>query len=291
MQQRIYLSKRRQFAILSILPCVVILFLITIFPLIYSLNISFRSYYLPRPGEIPFVGLKNYSKVLLDSRFWSSLKQTSILMGGAVGIEFFFGLGIALLFFGEVKGKRIFMPIILLPMMMTSVIVGYVWILLYNVQAGPLNYILGFLGLDLCKWISSPSTALFSIIIADIWQWTPFVALVLLAGLTALPQDIFEAVEIDGASSWQRLIYVTLPMLKEVIAIILIMRVLDTFRMFDKIFVMTRGGPASVTETVSFYAYCVGFKYFRIGNSSAMSFLLLIITVVICALLAKILAK
>ncbi|GAI44452.1 unnamed protein product, partial [marine sediment metagenome] len=118
--------------------------------------------------------------------------------------------------------------------MVAPVIVGYMWRLLYQVQTGPFNYILGFLGLGPYEWTSNVSTALPSIIIADIWQWTPFVALVTLAGLSALPQELFEAAEIDGASSWQRLIYVTLPMLRRVIAIVLVMRVLDTFRMFDK---------------------------------------------------------
>lgn len=291
MKGRMRLSSSRKFAILTILPCIVILLLITIFPLIYSLNISFRSYYLPRPGGIPFVGFSNYGGVLQDGRFWSSLKQTGFLMSGAVGIEFLLGLGIALLFFGEVKSKNFVMPLILLPMMVAPVIVGYMWRLLYQVQTGPFNYILGFLGLGPYEWTSNVSTALPSIIIADIWQWTPFVALVSLAGLSALPQELFEAAEIDGASSWQRLIYVTLPMLRRVIAIVLVMRVLDTFRMFDKIFVMTHGGPATVTETASFYAYFAGFKYFRIGYASAMSFLLLMVTVLICTLVAKTLHK
>ena len=124
-------------------------------------------------------------------------------------------------------------------------------------------------------------------IIADIWQWTPFVTLVMLAGIVSLPQELFEVAEIDGATQWQRVRYIILPMLRRVIAIVLLIRVLDAFREFDKIFVLTQGGPGTVTETATYYAYLTGFKYFRIGYASAMSILLLIVTIVICVAIAK----
>ncbi|MFQ5795694.1 MAG: carbohydrate ABC transporter permease [Candidatus Bipolaricaulia bacterium] len=285
---------RRRFALLAALPAVLILLAITIFPLIYAVRISFFDYYLPRPHLQTFVGGANYAEVLKDPRFWASLKQTGILLGGSISLEFLLGLGIALLIFGEVMEHPVFkrfIPIILIPMMVAPVIVGYMWRLLYNVEAGPINYLLGFIGLGPYAWTANVTTALPSIIIADVWQWTPFVVLVMLAGLVSLPNELFEAAAVDGASAWQRLIHIILPMLKRLIAIVLLIRTLDAFRMFDKIFIMTQGGPGTATETASFYAYFAGFKYFRVGYAAAMAFLLLVVTVIITMSIAKVLHR
>lgn len=280
-------TPNRQFALFTVLPAVVILLLITVFPTIYSLWVSLQSYYLPRPYASEFVGLGNYIGVLTDTRFWSSMKQTGLLMASAISIEFVLGLAIALFLYKEFKGSKLIMPIILMPMMIAPVIVGYMWRLLYQVEAGPFNYLLGFLGLGPYAWTSDVVTAVPSIVIADIWQWTPFVVLVLLAGLTSLPQNVLEAAEVDGATGWYRLIYIILPMLRRVVAIVLLLRILDVFRMFDKIYVMTHGGPGNATETVGFYAYLSGFKYLQIGYAAAMSFLLLFVTVFMSMTIAK----
>ena len=215
------------------------------------------------------------------------MKQTGLLMASAISIEFVLGLAIALFLYKEFKGSKLITPIILMPMMIAPVIVGYMWRLLYQVEAGPFNYLLGFLGLGPYAWTSDVVTAVPSIVIADIWQWTPFVVLVLLAGLTSLPQNVLEAAEVDGATGWYRLIYIILPMLRRVVAIVLLLRILDVFRMFDKIYVMTHGGPGNATETVGFYAYLSGFKYLQIGYAAAMSFLLLFVTVFMSMTIAK----
>jgi multiple sugar transport system permease protein len=294
MDKAIRYLKRRQFALLAVLPTVILLLAITIFPLLYALSISFFEYYLPRPHLQTFVGVANYVAVLYDLRFWAALKQTGILMGGAISIEFLLGVGIALLIFGEVMEHPIckrFIPILLIPMMVAPVIVGYMWRLLYNVQAGPINYLLSFIGLGPYEWTANTATAIPSIIIADVWQWTPFVALVMLAGLVSLPPELFEAAAVDGASAWQRLIHVTLPLLKRLIAVVLLIRILDTFRLFDTIFILTQGGPGTASETVSFYTYFVGFKYFQIGYAAAMAFLLLVVTVLISMSIAKVLHR
>jgi len=280
-------TSNRQFALFTVLPAVVILLLITVFPTIYSFWVSLQSYYLPRPYASEFVGVSNYIGVLTDTRFWSSMKQTGLLMASAISIEFVLGLAIALFLYKEFKGSKLITPIILMPMMIAPVIVGYMWRLLYQVEAGPFNYLLGFLGLGPYAWTSDVVTAVPSIVIADIWQWTPFVVLVLLAGLTSLPQNVLEAAEVDGATGWYRLIYIILPMLRRVVAIVLLLRILDVFRMFDKIYVMTHGGPGNATETVGFYAYLSGFKYLQIGYAAAMSFLLLFVTVFMSMTIAK----
>ncbi len=287
--------RENRFALICIAPTILVLLALTIFPLIYAVYISFQDFYLPRPHATKFVGVQNYAGILTDSRFWTSLKQSLMFMFGSISVEFFLGLALALFFFEEFRGKSAkaaYLPLILVPMMIAPVVVGYMWRLLYQVQFGPINYLLfEFLGLGPFEWTANPSTALLSVIIADIWQWTPFVTLVMLAGIVSLPQELFEVAEIDGASLYQRTRYIILPLLRRVTAIVLLIRVLDAFREFDKIFVLTQGGPGTATETAVFYAYLSGFKYFKIGYASAMSILLLIVTVIICVAIAKVFHK
>ena len=176
-------------------------------------------------------------------------------------------------------------------MMAAPVVVGYMWRLLFSVEFGPINYLLRSLFGVSAQWTASADTALLSIIITDIWQWTPFVTLVLLAGLVSLPQELFEVAAIDGAKTWQKLRYIVFPLMRRIIAIVLLIRILDSFRELDKVFIMTQGGPGTVTETVSYYAFLTGFKYFRVGYASAMALLLLAVTVVICMAIAKVLPQ
>jgi multiple sugar transport system permease protein len=284
-----------RYPLLAILPTVAILFLLTIFPTIYAVYVSLFDFDLPRPRASTFVGLGNFAEVLTDGRFWLALLHTSILMIAAVGIEFLLGLTMALFFFDDFRersAKSVYIPLILIPMMIAPVLVGYIWRLLFQVQTGPLNYLLqSLLGIGPFEWTSSTSLALASVILVDIWQWTPFVTMVLLAGLASLSLDLLEAAEVDGASQWQRLRYVILPLSRNVIAIVLLIRFLDAFREFDKIFVLTQGGPGTATEVASYYAYLSGFKFFRIGYAAAMSLLLLFVTVYLSTALARLLHR
>ncbi len=287
--------RRKGFGFVLIAPTLLILLALTVFPFVYAVYISAFDFYLPRPHQSYFVGFDNYVGVLTDERFWVSMRQTGIFLSSAIAIEFVLGLALALFFYEESKGrsmKALYLPLILVPMMIAPVVVGYMWRLLYQVEAGPINYLLfEWFGLGPYEWTASASTALLSVIIADVWQWTPFVTLVLLAGLVSLPQELFEVADLDGASYWQRLRFVILPLLRRVIAIVLLIRLLDAFRELDKIFVMTQGGPGTATETVSYYAYLSGFKYFQVGYAAAMAILLLLITVIICTAIAKVLFK
>ncbi len=282
-----------QFAVYAVAPTIVVLFALTVFPTVYSIYISLYDYYLPRPQAATFVGLDNFVLVLTDARFWTSMLRTGIFMTASIVAEFLLGLALALFFFRELRGhslKAVYLPLVLIPMMVAPVVIGYMWRLLYQVEFGPVNYLLReFLGIGPYEWTASPDLALLSVIITDIWEWTPYVTLVLLAGLVSLPQELLESAAIDGATGWRRVRYIILPLIRRVIAIVLLIRVLDAFRELDKIFVMTQGGPGTATETVSFYAYLAGFKYFRIGYASAMSILLLVVTVLICTLIAKLL--
>jgi len=212
-----------QLALALIAPTLLVLFALTIFPFVYAIYVSLFDFYLPRPQQSSFVGLGNFAGVLADPRFWVSMKQTGYFLTSAIAAEFVIGMALALFFFEESRGrslKAVYLPLILVPMMVAPVVIGYMWRLLYQVEFGPINYLLfEVFGLGPFEWTSSPQTALLSVIIADVWQWTPFVTLVLLAGLVSLPQELFEVAQLDGASYWQRLRYVILPMLRRVIAI------------------------------------------------------------------------
>jgi multiple sugar transport system permease protein len=172
-------------------------------------------------------------------------------------------------------------------MMCTNVVIGLTWRLLLNYEFGLVNYYLSVLGLDRIEWLSKPAVAMPTIILVDVWNTTSFVALLLLAGLQALPEEPFEAARIDGASGWQTFIYLTLPLLRQTILVALLWRVIDTFRIFDVIYLLTAGGPARATETVSIYVYRYGFQSFNLGYASAASYVMILIMLGIAAFLAR----
>jgi multiple sugar transport system permease protein len=184
-------------------------------------------------------------------------------------------------------GKGAIRSMILLPMMCTNVVIGLTWRLLFNYQFGLINYYLTQLRLPAVEWLSAPNLAMASIIIVDVWNTTSFVALMLLAGLQSLPDEPFEAARIDGASSWQTFSYITLPLLRQSILVALLWRLIDTFRIFDVVYLLTAGGPARATETVSIYVYTYGFKSFNLGYASSASYAMIFIMLVLAGLLAR----
>jgi len=197
--------------------------------------------------------------------------------------EFFLGLGLALLLDQPFRGRGLFRAILLIPMMLPPVVVGVVWRLMYNPDFGAINGTLKGAGVntEALTWTASPGLALASVIAVDIWQWTPFMFLILLAGLQAIPQEPYEAAMIDGSNWWQTFCHVTLPMLKPAILIALLLRTMDLLRVFDQIFILTGGGPGFATETVSLYIYRAAFRFADFGYAAAMSFVLLALTNVI----------
>ena len=172
---------------------------------------------------------------------------------------------------------------------MTPVVVGIIWRLMYNPDLGMLNYFLSWFGFSPVNWTGMPGTALPSVMMADIWEWTPFVALILLAGLQSLPREPYEAALVDGASSWQTFCYITFPLLSPAMLVVLLIRVMDSFKTFDLIFVLTQGGPGMSTEILNYYTYRYGFKFFHLGYASALSWVLLVVVTIICMILIRIL--
>lgn len=275
-----------------IAPAFLTLVVILIYPLGYSLWLSFHEWTLRgfRKG-IPFVGWQNYQDLLSNPDFLNSLKVTFTFVGFAIAIEFVLGMALALLLNHDLRGKGLIRSLILLPMMCTNVVIGLTWRLLYNYEFGLINYFLTQLGLQPVEWLSKPSVAMPAVIIVDVWNTTSFVALLMLAGLQSLPEEPFEAAKIDGASSWQTFRYLTLPLLRQPILVVLLWRLIDTFRIFDVIYLLTAGGPARATETVSIYVYRYGFQSFNLGYASAASYLMILIMLGIAIILARLMGR
>lgn len=271
-----------------IAPAFIVLIVILLYPLGYALWLSVHQWLLRSFKQgVPFIGLDNYIQLFSNPDFLNSIKITFTFVILAVGIEFILGMGLALLLHQELKGRGLFRSMILLPMMCTNVVIGLMWRLLLNYQYGMVNYYLGQLGIAPIEWLSSPKVAMASVVLVDVWNTTSFVALMLLAGLQSLPDEPFEAARIDGASIFQSFYYLTLPLLKPVILVALLWRFIDTFRIFDVIYLLTAGGPARVTETVSIYIYRYGFQSFNLGVAAASSFIMLLIMLIIAGILTR----
>lgn len=280
---------KRYFPIILVLPCIVYLLCITIFPLIYSLYLSFHSWDLAQPARgVVFVGLENYTSILgKDKRFWDTLVNTLTILTGAISIEVLLGLGLALLMNRKIKGAGIIKTLMIVPIFVTPIVVGAIGRMLFYELFGPINYLLHLSIGTTYNWLTDPLLARITVILLDIWQWTPFTFLILLAGVQNLPLEPFEAAKIDGASRWMIFKSLTFPLLKPLIIVILLIRAMDLFKLFDPIWLLTYGGPGIATETSTFYTYFTGFTYWRIGYTAALSWLGLFIIIIISQLLIK----
>jgi len=276
---------KRFFIVTSLAPALIVLALITILPFVMNIFNSLKDYYLVRPGYPPFVGLENFRRILFyDPTFWKSLLITLAFTGGSTAITFWLGLLIAGLLSPGGVLRNFVRAVMLLPMAATPVAVAFTWRIMYSPSLGIINYLLGSLGLPQSEWIGSPKTALLSVILVDVWQWTPFMTLIMLAGLMSLPQEPFEAAVIDGAGGWQIFRFVTLPLVKPVAMTALLFRVIDSLKTFDIIFVLTRGGPGNATETLNLHTYLKGFSYLRIGEASALAVIMLALVFILSQL-------
>jgi multiple sugar transport system permease protein len=277
--------RQRGVAILFVLPAALTLLAITIFPLIYELRLVFMSWELTTNAAPEFVGLQNLIDVLFhDGRFWSSMRVTATLILLGVAIELTIGTGLALLLNRLGRWRAPLVSLFLIPVLIAPVVAGMQFRMIYHDQFGPLNYLIELVTFGQWRgfaWIADPKVALFSILMTDVWQWTPFLMLIVLAGLQSIPQELYEAAEVDGSSSWQTFWSVTVPLLLPVMVIGILIRAMDSFKMFDIIYLLTGGGPGNVTETISYYTYLQGFKFFSLGYTAAMAFIQLIVITII----------
>jgi len=265
------------------LPAVVVLFALTFYPLLRAIEISMYNYV---PSGRKFVGAANFASLASDGAFLNSLAVTGKFIGLAVGIEFLLGFGIALLLNKKIKLRGLWQTLILIPMILSPTVVGLIWRLLYAPN-GLLDYVFGPLSDGTIGWISDPNVALYSVILTDVWQWTPLVVLVMFAGLQSVPDHLREAAIMDGASRRQRFVDITLPYLKSLIVLVLIIRLVDALRVFAKVYILTRGGPGSATNVVSMEMYRTAFRFSNFGEAAAMALSLLVIVIILAMTFVK----
>jgi multiple sugar transport system permease protein len=262
---------------LFVLPTLILILAVTIFPTIYSFGLSLFKWEATMKAK-PFIGLGNYITAFHDPRFLHAVWVTALLVVGGVLIEMVLGFLIAELLVSDPRPHRLMVALMLLPVMVMPVVVGYTWRLLWDAQYGPINQMIGWIiGHPFqYTWLAKPATALFAIMISEIWQWTPFMFLIFYAGLSTLDLELFDAAKIDGASTWGQFWFISIPLMRPIITVAVVIRALDAIKAFDLIYTMSGGGPGTSTETLSFYIYKVGFQFFRLGYGAAMSFILLI---------------
>lgn len=257
-----------------------------VYPMLRSVWLSFHEWSIGTPPESArFVGLENYRWLLADDSFWISVGVTMAFALAVVVLEVVLGVALALVLDRDLRGTSLFRTIFILPMMIAPIVVGLIWRFLYNEQFGPLSQALKALGLPGVPWLSSPDMALISVIIADVWQWTPFIFILALAALQGLPASAIEAARIDGATRWQTTLYIKLPLIAPVIAVAALLRLIDAFKVLEVIYILTEGGPGLSTEILSLHIYKTAFVSQQLGRASALSNLLLLIVLVLTLLL------
>jgi multiple sugar transport system permease protein len=269
----------RHLRVLMLAPAMVVLAGLTLFPTLYMFGAATHSIS-PNPAiGWTFVGADNFLRMFTDSQFRIGLWNTVVFTVASVSIEFLLGLGLALLLDRHIRRLNFLKTVLMLPMMLPPIAVAITWKLIYEPQFGVLNEIMFRLGLPTQAWAGDADLAMLSIIVADVWQWTPFVFLLMLAGLASLPDEPYEAAAIDGASSWRQFWDLTIPFLKPVIAIALLLRTMDAVRLFDLVFILTGGGPADRTKVLSLYIYQVAYRFADPGYAAAISLFVLFVTV------------
>lgn len=273
----------RNLHVLFPLPAIVFIALLMVFPILYTLYLSFTNWNLTSGMEPAFVGLNSYLRVFSEPRFLQALGRTFTFTLFAVAIEVVLGVAIALILNRAFVGKSIAKLLLLLPLVATPVAVGIVFNLFYDPTIGLLNFALNAIGLPQGRWVSSENTVIASLVLVDVWQWTPMITLIVLAGLAGLSEEPVEAARVDGASEWQILTYVTIPMVMPVILTAMILRLIDALKTFDIIFAMTGGGPGYASETLNIMGFKYSFEYFRMGQSSVI-LVALFLVVLLCSL-------
>lgn len=284
---RILPTQRRGDVLLLLGPCVLYLIAFSVYPLIVSLVRSFEDYN-SRTNTWRWIGLGNYRQLVTGSEFWHTVEHTAIFTFAGVALQVLLGTALAFFFNQRLRGATIVRAILILPMLLTPVVVGLMWRALLNPDWGMLNWITNQIGLTNIPWLSDPGTALRTLIMVDVWQWTPFVFVIVYARLQALPVEVFEAGEVDGANWFQRTRHITLPLLMPAIVFAAVFRGIDAFRTFDLVYGLTNGGPVRSTSTLSFESFRNGFEYFHYGFASAIAYVMVIVAAIGVTILFKV---
>lgn len=271
-----------------LLPAVLWIVTFTIYPLLYSLVLSFMHWDLSSGAGPTWAGLANYARALGDPRVHNALRVTALFVVATVTVELALGLALALLFHRPVRGVQVLRALVVAPLFTSPIALAFLGMMVFHEENGPVAMLLHALGLPKVGWLSDPTTALVSIVLLDVWQWTPFAFLVFLAGLQALPAEPVEAAIVDGASRWGLLRWVILPLLGPVIVTALLFKLIYSVKVFDLAFGLTGGGPGTATEVLALYIHRQGLTFFNLGYASALSYIfLLLVSAVIMSLLVR----
>jgi multiple sugar transport system permease protein len=274
-----------------LLPGLIVLLGILIFPIVFTVRLSLSSWDIIVPG-LDWIGIDNYIRLFTDdSRYWEALVRLIFFSSVTVFLQYVIGFTLAHLVWKEVILKRFLRVLFLIPMMTTPVIMTVIWRTIFHESLGPVNDILSNFGVAYIPWLTDESWGKLSVIIVEVWQWTPFMFLLLLAGLLSLPKEPYLAAAIDGAGPVRTFFYVTFPLMAPISIGAIIIRVIEASKIMDTVYVLTSGGPGTATETSSFYIYIKGLREFQLGYSAAMSFTYLIIMIISLTIIAKLLHR
>ncbi|HHW02240.1 MAG TPA: sugar ABC transporter permease [Thermoanaerobacterales bacterium] len=275
-----------------ILPAMLFIIGIIIFPLLYSVYISFFDFNIFTIHP-PFIGLKNYMDIFKSDYFWYSIGRTTYFTVISVGLELVLGFLVALLLNQEFKGRSLARTLLILPWALPTVVNGVLWTWIYDPNYGALNALLKSLGIisQYKNWLGTAFSAMNAVIVADVWKNTSFIAMVLLAAMQNIPKDYYEAAIIDGASRLKNIFYITLPLLRPAILVAVVIRTMEAFKVFDIIYIMTKGGPANGTQVISYYTYINSFQYSKYGYGAALSYIVSLVILIFALFYIKILYK
>ncbi len=278
----------RNLKILFPLPAVTFVVVMMLFPVLYTLFLSFTNWNLTSGMPLSIVWFRSYLRVLKEPRFVSAIGRTFSFTAIALSAETLLGLALALLLNREFKGKSLMKLILLLPLVATPVAIGIVWNLFFDPTIGLANFVLTQLGLPKSSWVSSSATVIPSLALVDIWQWTPMITLIVLAGLAALSQEPYESARVDGASNIQIFFRITLPMIAPTLLTAMILRAIDALKTFDIIYAMTGGGPGYASETMNVMAFKYSFEYFRMGQASVILVFLFLLVLLLSIVIMQV---
>jgi multiple sugar transport system permease protein len=280
--------KERGFQYTLVAPSIFVLLLIGIFPLVYLLVVSFQDITMTDVDQ-SFQGLLNYRLMVQDKRMWEALLHTLIFTAVALPLELLLGLAMAQLFIDRLPGRALFIALLVLPVMVSPIVAGATWSLMFDNRFGPINQIIGWLagGEVALLWTIHPDLVYPAILVAEVWQWTPFMFLLLLAALSAVDKSQLEAASIDGAGYWRTFFRIVLPAIWPVMAVAILIRGLDLFRLFDIVWALTRGGPGTMTETVSMFTYVKGFQQFDTSFTAAVALMIIVLLTIVVTIALK----
>ena len=264
----------KHFDLLLIVPAVLVLAVLIVGPLMYTLYLSFHSWFISSVVAPRWAGVRNFVRIFKDPHFFHSLKVTVYFTFGALILQIAIGVGLAQFLNRPFKGRSIVRSVLILPMASTPVAISLIWRLMLHPTLGIVNYLVSVIGIEGQPWLTQRKTVIFSLIMIDVWHWTPLIMLIALAGMTSVNPNLYESGAIDGASRWQLFWHVTLPLIQPAVVVATMLRFMDSIKTFDMIYITTEGGPGSASRILNLYVFDQGFRYFRMGYASSLVILM-----------------